>query len=133
MPRFFSSDKLNIYLATYDRGPGKPDHWAIVIARSEDAEDGHTFQIVHGRPFFEYRYRSNARLSASSSLKKYPTIGKVKKSKISEIDEAPGSIEVINNDENWNCQNWIREAVMMLENMGHVTKGTAENIYVILA
>ena len=128
-----SSPKLTIYLATYTRGIGKPDHWAIVIATSGIAKDGHAFQIVHGRPFFQYRYRPDAQLSASSSLKQCPAIGKVKASKLDFIDEVLGEIRVVNDDDNWNCQNWTREAIVALEGLGYVTPGTAISIDDILA
>lgn len=131
MLSLLSSDKLTIYLATYHRGVGKPDHWGILVATSETAEDGQIFQIIHGRPFFEYR--SDDHLPPSSTLKKCPAIGKVKARKIDTIAKALGEIRVVNDDENWNCQNWTREAIAMLEGLGCVAKGTAADIDAILA
>ena len=132
-PSSLSSPELTIYLATYRRGIGKPDHWAIVIATSEFAKDGRVFHLVHGRPFYQYRYRPDAKISASSSLKKCAAIGQVNASKIDLINEVLGEIRVVNDNENWNCQTWTREAIVALEGLGYVTHGTAISIDNILA
>jgi hypothetical protein len=138
MRSLFSNPKLNIYLASYDRGSDqngikKPEHWAIFIAKSPNDPDGHAFQIVHGRPVFAYSHRDTATLGASASRKKSPIIGQVKASKIAEIDEAFERIPVLNDDPSWNCQNWTRDAIRVLENMGYVKKGTADDSVNILA
>jgi hypothetical protein len=91
--RSLLSKPLHIYLASYDRGSDqngvkKPEHWAIFIAKSPNDAEGHAFQIVHGRPVFEYSYRDGATLAGSASRKKSPIIGEVKASKIAKIDEA---------------------------------------------
>jgi hypothetical protein len=94
---------------------------------------GHAFQIIHGRTVFEYSYRDDATPGGSGSRKKSPIIGEVKASKIAKINEAFKLIPVVNNDPNWNCQNWTRDAIRVLEDMGYVAKGTADNIDDILA
>ena len=130
--------KLNIYLATYDRGSDqsgvkKPDHWAVFITKSPSDADGHVFQIVHGRPIFAYSYRDSVMLEGSGSRKKSPVIGKVKGSNIAKINEAFEKIPVVNDNPNWNCQNWTRDAIRVLEGMGYVPEGTADNVGDILA
>lgn len=47
--------KLNIYLATHDRGSDqsgvkKPDHWAVFLTKSPSDADGHVFQISSRPP-----------------------------------------------------------------------------------
>jgi hypothetical protein len=140
MMRSLLPKKLYIYLASYDRGSDqngvkKPEHWAIFIAKSPNDADGHAFQIVHGRPVFAYSYRDHTvMLGGSGSRKKSPiVIGKVKANKIAKIDEAFARIPVVNDDPNWNCQNWTQDAIRVLESMGYVEKGTADNSGDILA
>jgi hypothetical protein len=138
MPLFSSNPKLHIYLASYDRGSDqngvkKPEHWAIFIAKSPNDADGHAFQIVHGRPVFAYSYRDTVMLGGSGSRRKSPIIGEVKASKIAKIDQAFEQIPVVNDDPNWNCQNWTRDAIRVLEAMGYVAEGTADNSDDILA
>jgi hypothetical protein len=42
-------------------------------------------------------------------------------------------IRIVNDDDNWNCQNWTREAIAALEGLGYVAKGTAADIDGVLA
>ncbi|KAF8504884.1 hypothetical protein F5888DRAFT_1659547 [Russula emetica] len=134
--RSLSSKKLYIYLASYDRGSDqngvkKPEHWAIFIAESLNDADGHEFQIIHGHPVFAYSYRDHTVMqgwSRSTCGKKSPIIiGKVKANKIAKIDEAFAGIPVVNDDPNWNCQNWTQDAIRVLESMGYIAKGTADD------
>ena len=124
--------KLNIYLATYNHGSDqssvkKPDHWAVFITKSPSNADGHVFQIVHGCPIFTYSYRDSVMLEGSGSRKKSPIIRKVKGSNIAKISEAFEKIPVVNDNPNWNCQNWTRDVIRVLEGMGYVPEGTADN------
>ena len=128
MKSFFSREKHTIYLTTYARGTGKPDHWAIFIATSKQDELGHILQIIHGRPFFEYSHRPNVKISTPGFLNKHVVIGEVRATKIDKIARALGDIPVVNDDEHWNCQSWTRDAILVLEDLGYVEKGTAENI-----
>jgi len=138
MRSLLPAPKLNIYLVTYDRGSDqsgvkKPDHWAVFITKSPSDADGHVFQIVHGRPVFAFSYRDSVMLEGSGSRKKSPVIGKVKANNIAKINEAFWEIPVVNDNPNWNCQNWTRDAIRVLEAMGYVAEGTADNIDDILA
>jgi len=128
MRLFSSNPKLHIYLASYDRGSDqngvkKPEHWAIFIAKSPNDADGHAFQIVRGRPVFAYSYRDTVMLGGSGSRRKSSIIGEVKASKIAKIDQAFEQIPVVNDDPNWNCQNWTRDAIRVLEAMGYGNGG----------
>ena len=139
MLTLFSKEKLNIYVAAYYRGAGKRDHWALHIggasADPDTAPDMHVFQVIHGRPFFTYQHNPTSDLLRSERAKKWVVIGTVAawrkgtlNSMLGEIDRLLGDIRVINDDENWCCQDWTRSAVEVLEKEGYVGVGTVPRI-----
>jgi hypothetical protein len=103
------------------------------IARSPNDEEGHTFQVVHGHPVFAYSYRNTIMPEGSTPRKKSPISGKVKLGKMAAIKAAFERVPVANDDPNWNCQNWTRDAIRALEERGYVPKGTAEKCDDLLA
>ncbi|RVD83763.1 uncharacterized protein DFL_005541 [Arthrobotrys flagrans] len=107
---------LQIYIAAYDRGLDasgnqKPDHWAIIITKSL-SHPGTAHHVIHGHPLFEYRPRDDVYVLKSQSLAHVLHVGKVYEKDVKKVEEIFEKVEVNNVDKEWNCQNWVIEAIM---------------------
>lgn len=123
-----------IYITAYSRGLDaagnpKPEHWAIVITKSL-SDPGTAYHVIHGHPLFEYRPREDVYILKSQSLTHVLHIGKVSVTEkdMAKVEEVFKNVEVNNIDKDWNCQNWVIEAVKGLEKVGCVAKGKAEKL-----
>ncbi|KAF3932232.1 hypothetical protein ABW20_dc0110574 [Dactylellina cionopaga] len=116
---------LQIYLAAYDRGVDangnpKPDHWAIIIGKSL-SHPGTAHHVIHGHPLFEYRPRADVYVLKSQSLAHVLHVGKVYEKDVAKIEEIFAAVEVNNVDKEWNCQNWVTEAMKGVEGLNGVS------------
>ncbi|KAF3940957.1 hypothetical protein ABW19_dt0206443 [Dactylella cylindrospora] len=133
---FKRSPTLQIYITSHSRGLDalgnpKPEHWAIVITKSLSTP-GTAHHVIHGHPLFEYRPRENVYVLKSQSLTHVLHIGKIYEKDIGRAEDVFENVGVDNVDAEWNCQNWVAEAVVGLEGLGVVEKGKAGRLRVLV-
>ncbi|EPS39412.1 hypothetical protein H072_6823 [Dactylellina haptotyla CBS 200.50] len=122
---FKRSATLQIYIAAYDRGVDangnpKPDHWAIIVSKSL-SHAGTAHHVIHGHPLFEYRPRDDVYVLKSQSLAHVLNIGKISEKDVAKIEEVFEKVAVNNVDKEWNCQDWVLEAVSGIQGLKEVS------------
>ncbi|KAL1960641.1 hypothetical protein VTO42DRAFT_7220 [Malbranchea cinnamomea] len=123
------SDKTRLYVALYARGGAEPDtyHWALVTGpKTETASSrGHRFHVRHrayeGGNRWEYEELEIPTAPTRMILVRLAVAKVVHEEQMAKILRA---VPVVQNNPNWTCRIWVKEALAALVANGHVL-GTA--------
>lgn len=121
---------LEVCVCHYYRGKdvngiAKGFHRAIFVITdtSCDPPPGQVFQVIHGRPIFEYMTKPDTDVTLRQ-MERYSgriKIGDVVKADVDKIEETLRSVEVVRDiNSGWNCQAWTRDGVNKLIGLGYV-------------
>lgn len=112
-------------MAQYFRGPGKLYHWAIVtlpgnVAFNENSDEikVHAYQVLGGPGQFRFE-SSKVILNKTDRFRGYAVIGEVSEDVTPALEELLRSVP-ISNAANWNCQNWVVDALPILGQEGYL-------------
>lgn len=133
-----SSQPLELCVTHYYRGKDannetKRFHRAIFVITdsSKDTPHGTVFQVIHGRPIFEYMTKSDTDITLRQ-MEKYSgriTIGEVHRDDLDVIEGILRSVEVIRDiNSDWSCQAWTRDGVRRLVERGFVDGAVADEL-----
>jgi hypothetical protein len=129
---------LELCVTHYYRGKDannktKPFHRAIFVITdtSKDMPHGTVFQVIHGRPIFEYMTRSDIDITLRQ-MEKYSgriKIGQVQGRDLDDIEEILRGVCVIRDlNSDWSCQEWTRDGVRKLVERGFVGESVGDEL-----
>jgi plasmid stabilization system protein ParE len=130
----FTKRKFELCVTHYYRGRDqntdavKRFHRAIFLITdsSSDPPRGTVFQVIHGRPVFEYSTSSDIDITLNQG-ERYSgrtKISEVRERDITAVEDIMRSLEVVQDisREDWDCQSWTMEGVRKLVEGGLVDK-----------
>jgi len=132
-PQPFELCVTHYYRGKYVNNETKPFHRAIfaITDSSKNTPHGTVFQVIHGRPIFEYMTKADTDITLGQ-MEKYSgriMIGEVHRSNLDVIEDILGGVEVIRDiNSDWNCQAWTRDGVRRLVERGFVDKAVADGL-----
>lgn len=123
-----SKPKLEVCVTFYYRGRDQENnlkdfHRAIFIITEPSNEEprGTVFQVIHGRPIFEYFTSADTdiRLKQMERYSGRIKIGSVSRGDIGKVERILRGVEVVRDiNSSWNCQAWTGEGVQKLVENG---------------
>jgi hypothetical protein len=144
LSRFSRTDRpvfqpLELCVTHYYRGKdannkAKRFHRAIFVITdpaSKDTPHGTVFQVIHGRPIFEYMTKADTDITLRQ-MEKYSgkiTIGEVQRGDLDVIEEILQGVNVVRDiNSDWSCQAWTRDGVRKLVERGFVDKAVGDQL-----
>ncbi|KAH0542454.1 hypothetical protein FGG08_003125 [Glutinoglossum americanum] len=115
--------KPRLYVALYARGNSQPDgevyHWALIVGPKEELQGslGGRYHVKNaidgtGNPYWYYQ-RVEIPVQPTSTLLVRITVAKVADQE--KLEQTLENVPLIQNEPNWNCRVWIRDALAALE------------------
>jgi hypothetical protein len=124
--------KFDLCITYYYRGRDKKDnsvkrfHRAIFVVtnKSTNLSRGTVYQVIHGRPIFEYSTSPDVDITLNQN-ERYSgkiKIGEIGRRDIGRLEEIMRSLEVVRDIDrtDWSCQSWTREGVRRLAEAGFI-------------
>jgi hypothetical protein len=103
----------------------------VITDTSKDTPHGTVFQVIHGRPIFQYMTKADTDITLRQ-MERYSgkiKIGEVQRGDLDAIEEILRSVEVVRDiNSDWNCQAWTREGVRRLVERGFVDEAVADQL-----
>ena len=133
-----STQPFELCVSHYYRGKDannetKRFHRAIFVITdtSKDTPHGTVFQVIHGRPIFQYTTKADTDITLRQ-MERYSgkvKIGEVQRGDLDAIEGILRSVEVVRDiNSDWNCQAWTREGVRRLVERGFVDEAVANQL-----
>jgi len=132
-PRPFELCVSHYYRGKDTNNEPKRFHRAIFVITdtSQDIPYGTVFQVIHGRPIFEYMTKTNIDITLRQ-MERYSgriKIGEVQRGDMDVIEEILRNVEVVRDiNSDWSCQAWTREGVRRLAERGFVGESVADHL-----
>lgn len=93
--------------------PRRTEHWALAALHS--AMDANIYQIEGGITNYSYQPSMHNTFQRSQKLRGGCLVGSVLSTKLDRLQALLQNVPVIRNDERWDCQVWIIEALRYLK------------------
>ncbi|EPS98087.1 hypothetical protein FOMPIDRAFT_1051838 [Fomitopsis schrenkii] len=100
-----------------------PHHWAIFVEKDTDKEEGAIFDINGNTTNYVYRHKGKVSMKRSNTYEGRVAVGSMlgTDKRDGEVDKLLKNIPIqFHNDPNWNCQNWVVEALAKMEQKGYL-------------
>ncbi|KAF9457376.1 hypothetical protein BDZ94DRAFT_1314275 [Collybia nuda] len=93
-------------------------HWSLVALESKNI--AHIFETTGDSSTFVYTPRQTDSFSRSADLLGGYCVGHIAHSQLAWLTEKLREITVVRYDDNWDCQTWVLEAIMLLKDIGGI-------------
>ena len=94
----------------------RTEHWSLVVMFN--LNDAHVFEIIGNTDTYEYVPRPIARFSSSNKLRGGCQIGMIRRDLIGWLEVRLRQVQIIRNNPQWDCQDWVMEAIRWMKWMG---------------
>ena len=100
--------------------PRRTEHWSLVVPLSRS--HAHVFQLEGNYDTFRYEYSYDNKFSESesSSMRGGVRIGEIQPDAVLWLREKLREVRVVRHDPDFDCQNWILEAIQCLKDVGGI-------------
>ena len=98
--------------------PRRTEHWALAVPISHSI--AHVFQLEGNYDTFHYTSARVDRFSESSSMRGGIQIGEIQTGAVSWLGERLKDVRVITCNPDFDCQNWVLDAVRLLRDTGGI-------------
>lgn len=98
--------------------PRRTEHWSLVVPLSRSS--AHIFQLEGNYDTFRYEYSYVDKFSESSSMRGGVRIGEIRSDAVLWLKEKLRDVRVVRHDPEFDCQNWVLEAIQLLKDVGGI-------------
>lgn len=98
--------------------PRRTEHWSLVVPLSRSS--AHIFQLEGNYDTFRYEYSYVDKFSESSSMRGGVRIGEIRPDAVLWLKEKLRDVRVVRHDPEFDCQNWVLEAIQLLKDVGGI-------------
>lgn len=119
-PNDYTLQVTQLWRGRDSRGQILPLHWEISVQISGTNRDprGNVYQIIGGTDSFVYDKQPNKGIQASQNWRGTFTVGSIPRRKLVGVERILSSLPITRHNPDWNCQNWVWEALRKLKGLG---------------
>ncbi|RDB28042.1 hypothetical protein Hypma_002197 [Hypsizygus marmoreus] len=104
--------------------PRRTEHWNLVVL--QDPNHAHVFDIIGNHSNFQYYPYYTDRFSRMQRLQGGCHVGTISAAQLKWLETRLRSVEIVYNDVNFDCQDWVLNALRMLREDGLAITLTSE-------
>lgn len=125
-PKIMTSYPLLVAQYAIIGHPRRTEHWSLVVLVSRD--EGYVYEILGDWSDFAYHVRYVEHFLESSSFRGGCIVGQVpgNMESIFRLERSLEVVSIIHNDSNFDCQDWVLEAIKLLRGTGVINPETDE-------
>ncbi|GLB44142.1 hypothetical protein LshimejAT787_1600720 [Lyophyllum shimeji] len=98
--------------------PRRSEHWALVAPLSRD--DAYVFQLEGTYDTFRYSPGEIHDLATAESMRGGVQVGVIPYNALAWLEEKLREVRIIRHTPDFDCQNWIMEAIQLLKDIGSI-------------
>ncbi|OBZ66733.1 hypothetical protein A0H81_13192 [Grifola frondosa] len=98
-------------------------HWEICIQSGFDKDRcplGYVYHIVGSTASYGYQKMEGVRYTTSENWRGSFEVGRIKEQDLPAIERNLSQVQILKDDPNWNCQNWVIAALRKLTAQGFI-------------